>query len=1275
MKRLLYLTISALLATPLFAQQKNYLDHLSDYIENTSVFEENQEAGHAYFVPAKHLSLNGTWRFLFCNAPTAVPKDFFRTGFNDGKWNSIEVPSNWEMKGFGDRMFRNVHAPFALQIPEGAYPPAYMRYMQRTPTPPFAVMPPKVPWEYNPTGAYRRTFTVPSDWKGEQILLRMEKTASASFVWINGEQVGYNEGAQEPAEYDITKYVKPGKNTIAVCVLKFSDGFYLEGQDYWRLAGIFDDVWIYAAPKTRLYDWQIITDLDDAYRDATLKVKLNVKRYDAAASSNYTLKAVLNDASGAQVTEMKSAVFAMKEKGDQWIDLSTAVQNPKKWTSETPVLYTLKMELLDANGQVVDQASQRIGFKETLIKGDTFFLNGVPVKISATNSHMQDPEMGHRMTEAVIRKDFEILKQHNFNAVRTSHYPPVNKYLELADEYGLFIIDETGDESHATEYVSNLPAFIPMYQERVRRMVLRDRNHPCILFWSAGNESGEGPDITEVVKEGKKYDPTRYWMYGGNSFSHPAEDIIGPRYPSPSELEMQVAAEPDKNDIRPSFMDEYLSVAGNGGGGLDDYWRVIYNHPRTMGGAIWDFVSPGLTEHARTLTDQSPFHTQTVMMGNAKLVSLGKKQANKVLDLNGHDQWVEVYRGNNLEIAGDKLTLTCRLFPRKLVSSCGSFITKGNYQYGLQQHGKDSLDFYIYNGKKQTLRVALPADWEEHWHQLSGVYDGKQMKVFIDNREAGSMEAKGNIVNFPFPVNIGRNEEEHGQETNVYICDAQLDDVGIFADAITPDELAKLKDPAEKSALWLTFEEEHDAGTYFSYGIGARTYGSIWPDRRPQPEMEQMKHSTQPIVATLLDETSGSVEMTNHFNFLNASALATYWTLTEDTTVLQQGELSPDIAAQQSKTVQIPIGSFTKQPGKEYRINLSSTLKNDELWAKKGFEVAWNQLELGGRASLPESTKATSSVQLTENDSQTIAKGNGFEYAFDKQSGLLVSMKVNGKEMLDEPLEMNVWRAPLANELDQWNSRTAHSQKWKEGFGEMTATEWYSTGIDRLTHNLESFRCEQAGSKVVVSVRTFDQTNESSVGNRDLYIRGQEYNGFENIFTYTIDGNGEITLHHSIAPQGNMPMWLPRIGLKMMLNKSLDNVTYYGRGPEENYTDRKTGYKVGIYTTTAEKMYEPYLIPQDNGLRTDTRWLKMTDANGKGLTFCMNELFNFNTSIYSTDNLTKASYTYQLQPAKGLTLNLDYATTGVGCTARSTFAAYRVYPAQYVREVIIRPIK
>ena len=328
---------------------------------------------------------------------------------------------------------------------------------------------------------------------------------------------------------------------------------------------------------------------------------------------------------------------------------------------------------------------------------------------------MQHPTLGHAMNEQTIRKDFEILKQFNINCVRTSHYPPDYRYLELADEYGIYIIDEAGVEAHATEYVSNNKDWEPMYRERSRKMVLRDRNHPSVLFWSAGNESGEGENICAVIDEGKKFDKTRYWMYGGNAFSHKCEEIIGPRYPQLYDLITKVYNIPESTDPRPSFLDEYLALTGNSGGGLDEYWRLFYEYPRSMGGALWDLVSPGITEKIRSLKDKSENNVQVNIMGRAKLVP---SQDGKGIDLNGHDQWVEVYQDKALEIGGNQLTLSLMVYPRSLSKYAGTLITKGNYQFGIHQIRNDSLEFYITTTQKRKVQISLPLNWENNWHQV-----------------------------------------------------------------------------------------------------------------------------------------------------------------------------------------------------------------------------------------------------------------------------------------------------------------------------------------------------------------------------------------------------------------------------------------------------------------------------------------------------------------------------------------------------------------------------
>jgi beta-galactosidase len=997
-----------------------------------------------------------------------------------------------------------------------------------------------------------------------------------------------------------------------------------------------------------------------------LDLTVDVKKYTDEPSDSCNVKVNLLDADGQPVVELTGEPFSMNRGGKKQVRFRQRIANPGKWTSETPYLYSLEIRLLASDGEVKDIIRTRTGFKETEIREGTFYLNGVPLKIHAQNSHMQHPELGHAMDEATVRKDFEILKQFNFNAVRTSHYPPVNRYLELADEYGLFIIDEAGTEAHATEFVSGREEYAGMYRERVRQMVLRDRNHPCVLFWSAGNESGEGFNISEVIREGRKYDPARYWMYGGNAYAHPAEDIIGPRYPNPVELEILTGIIPDSTDMRPSFMDEYLSVAGNGGGGMDDYWRVIYSHSRLMGGAVWDYASPGLTEPVRLVGDKSPYGTQANLMGNAKLV---KGMHGNALDLNGHDQWVEIYRQSNVEIETDQLTLACDVYPRKLAGSSGCFITKGSYQFGLQQQGKDSLDFYIYTDKKHLLRVPLPGDWENNWHRLSGVYDGREMTVYVDGQIAGTLAAKGRITNFPFPVNIGRNAEIHGQETDVYLCDALLDNAGIFTGAVLPGNYLP-----EKSVLWLDFERESGRGTFFSYGIGARTYGSVWPDRRIQPEMWQMKKSVQPVSITPVDAGSGWAEVWNRNHFLDASVYKTRWFLEADGEVIDGGELDLQVPPLTKKRIRIPYRKPAVVPGKEYRVTVSTSLKDDEIWASAGHEVAWDQWELPWYSEAETPVKHAGVPVLNTTPSGITVSGTGFAYAFDK-SGALVSMVHNGREMLKSPVSLNVWRAPLANELDQWNSGNARSPHWKEGYGEHVATEYYSSGIDKMSDCPVSVEAYEQDGIVHVYVRSISLTGNNAAGNRDQYIRGRQVSGFENLYAYTVAADGEITLHHTVYPQGIMPLWLPRIGLTMTLDKSLNRVTWYGRGPQENYPDRKTGYKVGIYSSTVEDMYEPYLLPQDYGLRTGNRWLRMTDESGAGLEFSMDQHFNFNVYPYSTDNLTKAVYTYQLQEQDGITLNLDYSTSGVGCTARSIFNAYRVMPQSYERKVKIRPVR
>jgi len=1242
-----------LLTAGVQAQDSLFLTNPYKYLEDYHLLALNQQEGHTVCIPAKNveealhrrqsnsenvLMLNGRWKFYFANTPEGTPRNFFSANFNDKAWPTIQVPSNWEMQGYSDPLFRNVAQPFHAN-------------------------PPFVPREYNPTGSYRRTFTLPAGWNGKQIFLRLEKTASASFVWINGKQVGYNEGAQEPAEYDVTKYLKTGENVLAVNVYKYAAGVYLECQDYWRLAGIFDDVWLYTTPQVHLFDWHAITDLDKEYRDATLKLQCTLSNFSNKSLANYRVRTSVWDAKGSIVKVFSSEHFQIEPQKQLTIDLSAEIKNPAKWSAESPTLYRLTMELINREGETEEVIAGRIGFKKTEIRHQVFYLNGKPIKLNGINSHMQHPATGHAMDEATIRKDFEILKQFNINCVRTSHYPPVSRYLELADEYGLYIIDETGDESHATEFLSSNAGWEPMYRARVRKMVLRDRNHPCVLFWSAGNESGEGSNICAVIDEGRKFDSSRYWMYGGNAFSHPCEEIIGPRYPTPFELKTQVGMVQESADPRPSFMDEYLSVAGNGGGGLDDYWEVIYNYPRILGGAIWDFVSPGLKEPVRKLTDSSLNRIPVHIMGNAKIL---KGHRGNGIDLNGHDQWVEVYQDKSLEITGNELTLSLWVFPRSLMSMGGSLITKGNYQFGLQQVGADSIDFFVYTDKKNRLRAALPENWLQSWHHVAAVYDGKTIAIFADNKKLAEKPAKGNLTNFPFPLNIGKNSEIDGQGTTGYLCDALIDQVAVFGRAMDVKDLYAEKAELKNSALlWLDFEKEQLEGEFFSYGIGARTYGSIWPDRVPEPEMWQMKKSAQPISVRWSSADKTEIEIKNRNFFTDTGGLEARWNLEENGTSIAVGKLELNVAPQSAKIVRLPFDKPVIKAGATYFATIGFHLKEQTSWAPAGFEIAWDQLELPW--GIPDETARTvgqtQPLKVMEDGIKLILKGANFEYSFSKANGNLNSMICDGKELLRKGPQLNVWRAPLANEQDDWTTYSVNVIPKTEGYGNTISTAWYALGLDKMKYILETFDHHQTEEMVTLHVH-------------EVVLFGHSDNaGFDNDMVYTISGDGTMKICHTINPNGKMPVWLPRIGTSWVLDKRLQKVDWFGRGPQENYPDRKTGYRIGHYQSTVDEMFVPYLLPEDCGLRTDNRVVRFLDKEGTGIEFSASQPFNYNCYPYSTENLSKAKYTYQLVKSDGVTFNFDYQTTGVGCTARAVFNKYQTIPQCTQFTSFIKPVQ
>ncbi len=1218
--------------------------------ENQAIYEENQIAPHAYKIAytsieaakknekndcQNFLLLNGTWDFKWYEKPGSATENFLKPDFETSNWEKIKVPSNWQMEGYGHPKFRNVSLSFESN-------------------------PPKIPDYYNPTGLYRKNIDIPAHWKDKEILLRMEGVKAASYYWLNGHYIGYNQGSFEPAEFNVTKYVQPGNNLLAVKVLRFCDGTYLENQDMWRLSGIFRDVALFAVPKVHIRDYYITTDLDDNYLNATLNIELSIKNAKKSAISNYAVKATLLD--DTENTNINKTGIAVAAEATKNILLSAEVASPRKWSTEKPNLYTVLISLYDESGNLQEAFTKRVGFVEVENDGEKLLVNGAPVKLNGVNSHMHHPKSGNYVPVETLRKDLILMKQFNINCVRTCHYPPAPEYLDLADELGMYVVDEVNDEAHANIHLSHDTTWEAMYKDRTRKLVYRDRSHPSVIMWSAGNETGTGENIDAVIKTGKEIDPSRpAWMYGGNTFNIPYEDVIGPRYWKPYRLkalaENKVLPE---DDTRPSFMDEYLAATGNGLGGLDEYWELIYRYPRLTGGAIWDWMSSGINTPHRILPDLSAYKNDGAIMGRPQYV---EGENGRALSFSGHDDWVEFYRSNSLNITGNTLTMECRIKPYKLPGP-NSFLMKGSYQYGIMMPHPDTLEFFIHCGKRIAVQTKVPGDWYNNWHHVAGIYDGKKLSLFIDYKKIAEKPCEGNIDRTVYPLCIGRNADIHDQgEYSGRLSKMVIDDVRVYDKVMAIEQLkdAGYEKLAAASVLSIDFEEEKSGDDFYAVGLGGRSYGIVWPNREVQPEIHQIKKSAQPVKIQMLDIDKGEITITNRYHFTNLEELDARWQISVEGNMTEEGSFETNISPGETSTIRLDYHIPEVKDNRDVQLLVSYALKKDKPWAKAGHEVAWEQFPLPVKKTTETIKSEIPAVDYKESSGEVIIRSYAFEYIINKKTGQLSSMIYNNNQYIAQSPEFSVWRAPISNDIDPWGAWIFKTKNYSPLLGRSIESQCRYLGIDSLVPQVVNINCKQIDeSHVEVTIHAYSNSSNQSAT-------------FERKEAYQISGDGKIVLCQEIIPHGNFPLYLPKTGLRFKLPKSFNQVEWYGRGPFETYPDRKTGAKTGLYHLTVEDDYVPYLFPQDYGNRTDVKWLKVQTDKGNGLKISAKAPLNFSIHPFSSNNLTRAAYTFQLKKAPYNTLNVDYEVSGVGGTAVRTLQRYRVMPCVKKYNLIIKP--
>ena len=569
--------------------------------ENAEMIGQSKEPAHNTFIPYQDLKsaligiredsiyyklLNGNWKFNWVRKPDDRPKDFFKIEYDTNKWNEIPVPSNWQMHGYGIPIYLNVRYPRSVNKKNI----------------------PSISHEYNPVGSYRTEFNIPDSWDNREIFIHFDGVKSAFYIWVNGKKVGYSQGSMTPAEFNITDYLQKGVNILAVEVYRWSDGSYLEDQDMWRLSGIYRDVYIYSTPKVHIRDFFVHCVFDENYEDAILESRIKIQNYGLNSVDNFKVELSLLDAQknyfGSKI--LMSENISVKSTTEKIIKMHINIKNPQKWSAETPNLYDLVLTLKNSNEDIVEVENCKFGFKQVEIGPDGgFYVNGRSIKFKGVNRHEHDPDHGRAVPFSRMIQDIKLLKQNNINAVRTSHYPDHPKWYELCDQYGIYIIDECNLEAHELRDI--LPKSDPQWTDacvdRMVSMVERDKNHPCIVMWSLGNEAGMGDNFKKMKEAALNIDSSRPIHYE-QDFENEVSDVLSYMYYPSYTLDKMIrtrkygnwtSKKKLKEGVVKSYMlCEYAHAMGNSLGNFQEYWDVFEKHPNALGGFIWDFIDQGL---------------------------------------------------------------------------------------------------------------------------------------------------------------------------------------------------------------------------------------------------------------------------------------------------------------------------------------------------------------------------------------------------------------------------------------------------------------------------------------------------------------------------------------------------------------------------------------------------------------------------------------------------------------------------------------------------------
>lgn len=1205
------------LTSALLAQQPDW--------ENPAVFRIHKEAARATSMPfptkeeasAKPRlqsswcqSLNGNWKFHHVGNPSAKPAGFEAPAFDDSAWKEIPVPSNWQMQGFGIPVYTNIIYPFAKN------PPTVMG----EPPQHFSNFPVE---NRNQVGSYRHKFTLPENWKNRRTFIVFGGVDSAFYLWINGKKVGYSQDSRTPAEFDITPHLQNGENVLAAEVYQYSDGSYLEDQDMFRLSGIFRDVYLWSADALDLRDFQINAGLADDYKTGNLEFIASLaNRADAEADVRMAFSITAPDGS-VGTAPVISAKIAAKSESVQTVSIKS-IPGVRSWSAEVPNLYTYHVTLSDAAGKEIAHYRGKFGFRRNEIKNGQFLHNGQPVLIKGVNRHDHHPRTGHYVTEADMRADLLQMKRTNINAVRTSHYPNDVAFLDLCDELGFYVVNEANIESHGMGYgeesLAKNPDWLEAHLDRVKNMVERDKNHPCVVMWSLGNEAGDGENFVKCSEWIRQRDPSRPIHY--ERAGHAAHvDLYSPMYATLEQCEAYCRSEEKKplEKQRPLIQCEYNHAMGNSSGNLVDYWNLIRKERLYQGGFIWDWK------------DQAILHSKH------KIGDVEDRSANKlpVRLLGSLDAGEGLFGGSVVIDKSEKLDLTgpLTLIAEARLNHPGAtvggqpLITKGDTSYGLKiAESGGNLEFFIRAaGDWHNVTAKLPADAASKFHTYAGVYDRKTLAIFIDGKPVAAAPCTAAVATNAFELAVGIDTEETSRRFNGSVRRA-----AVYPRALTAADLAG---SAEAPALLLDFTKDAEkpkVQRLLAYGgdfndrptdVSFCCNGVVTATLTPSPQFEEVKKSYQNIHTRAVEVSTPKVKISVHNEnfFSGLKTVKGSWKVMKDGIAVAEGKLAlPDIAAGQSAQLEIPTG-HTPDAHSEYFFRVRYDLTEATAWHPAGMPIAWDEIPLPwGKRKVPAPAPSDAPATFTEDASGFTLKAKDVTVAIDKSRGILTSIRQKEHEWLRSPMHLNFWRPPTNND---------------EGAG--------------LNHKLKIWR--YAGVRATAAKVTATQDKNDIVVTAELKIPAKQSSA---TVRYRFTGGGQLAIDTTFRPSKELPD-IPRIGFQCEVPNRTPILKWYGRGPHENYVDRNSGAWTTLHDGLVSTLFHRYVDPQESGNRTDIRWATLTSPmGGSALRVDATGEHLLEVGIYpcSAADITLAMHPFEVPQRDFYTLNLDHRQSGLGGT-------------------------